>query len=271
MFKFGFNETQSDPNSLTTVTNTDKTISTLLHPQCIPFSLQTPLSELQHDLVPIYDSELLLRKSTAPAPSYLSPDGADIIPTKYEGGYKLWECAIDLSEFLIHSHKDSLSGKSVLELGAGHAFPAIVAAKNGAMPVHIQDYNVEVLKDVSMPNMAANVSEYEHVVSFFSGSWNGLSGVLGRLYDFVLSADTVYATEQVNELADCVLDVLSPGGSAYIAGKAYYFGVGGGTRDFEVRVKAVAKQRHINIDVRIAKEIRDGLSNVREILHLKRW
>lgn len=168
------------------------------------------------------------------------------------------------------SCKDSLRGKSVLELGAGHAFPAIVAAKNGAELVHIQDYNVEVLRDVSMPNVAANVSEHEQVVSFYAGSWNGLPKVLRMTYDYVLSADTVYATEQVKDLADCVLEVLAPGGSAFIAGKAYYFGVGGGTRDFEVCVKDVAKQKCIRADVKVAKEIRDGFSNIREILQVKR-
>lgn len=270
MFKFGFDEPKPASTSYTSVASHKKSAVALLSPQLVPFSLHAPLSHVQHDIVPICNSELLLRKSTASAPSHLSPSGVDIIPTKYEGGYKLWECAMDLSEFVMASCKDVIRGKSVLELGAGHAFPAIVAARNGAKLVHIQDYNMEVLRDVSMPNVAANVSEYEQVVSFFAGSWNGLPNVLYRTYDYVLSADTVYATEQVKDLANCVLEVLAPGGSAFIAGKAYYFGVGGGTRDFEVHIRDVAKKRCIDVDTEVAREIRDGFSNVREILRVTR-
>lgn len=34
----------------------------------------------------------------------------------YEGGFKLWECAIDLIEFLLNQGIDSLKGKRVMEV-----------------------------------------------------------------------------------------------------------------------------------------------------------
>lgn len=266
MFKFGFDGSQptKPPSASAPQRNLDQP------PKKVPFSSSISLKERQHDAVPLCDSDLLLRKSTATAPSHLSPNGADIVPTTYEGGFKLWECAIDLTEYLHSTQSGSLRGKSVLELGAGHAFPAIVAAKHGATPVHVQDYNVEVLTDVTMPNIVANVLGHTTFVEFFAGAWQGLPAVLDRTYDVVLSTDTVYAKEQIDALAECVLDVLAPGGVAFIAGKTYYFGVGGGTQAFDSRLNELARERGEAVDTRIVKEIRDGYSNIREIVKITR-
>jgi hypothetical protein len=80
------------------------------------------------------------------------------------GGFKLWEGALDLCQYLIqryglqHLCKDSsssrsaaaagseasssgsssLQGKAVIELGCGHGLPGIVAALGGASKVHFQ-------------------------------------------------------------------------------------------------------------------------------------
>ena len=56
------------------------------------------------------------------------------------GGFKLWECAIDLAAHLRHlqqSGKFQLTGKRVMELGCGHGLPGIVALLAGA-EVHFQ-------------------------------------------------------------------------------------------------------------------------------------
>lgn len=235
-------------------------------PRAHPFPAAARLRAVAHDAVPLCASALLLRKSIARPPPHLSPSGADIVPAAYEGGYKLWECALDLAEHLHAAHRPALAGKAVLELGAGHAFPAIVAARSGATTVHVQDYNPEVLDDVTAPNLLANVPRSEGVVQMFAGSWHGLPDVLGRTYDLVLSSDTVYAPAQIDQLAVCLLAVLAEGGLALVAGKSYYFGVGGGTREFAKRLREMDK----GVTVQVVKEIRDGCSNVREILEIRR-
>uniref|UniRef100_A0A1I8BJI9 protein-histidine N-methyltransferase n=1 Tax=Meloidogyne hapla TaxID=6305 RepID=A0A1I8BJI9_MELHA len=55
----------------------------------------------------------------------------------YEGGLKVWECSLDLSNFI-----DSISfeGFNVLELGCGAGLPSIVAALNGASSLTLQDF-----------------------------------------------------------------------------------------------------------------------------------
>ncbi|PVD30747.1 hypothetical protein C0Q70_10022 [Pomacea canaliculata] len=64
---------------------------------------------------------------------------SDLEAGKYEGGLKLWECAVDLCQYL-EECDISMPGCSVLELGCGGGLPGILAAKMGADIVHFQDF-----------------------------------------------------------------------------------------------------------------------------------
>lgn len=183
-----------------------------------------------------------------PPPQTAHPH-TDIIPYEYEGGYKVWECSLDLVTYL--SESVSFSGKSVLELGAGHALPAIQALRMGAKEVAVHDYNREVVENVSIGNVAMNGG----TARYFCGGWGGIQGG----YDVVLTAETVYTEELCGKLARCLMRILG-GGVAYVAGKSCYFGCGGGVRVFE---KAV---RELGGGVEVVKVVRDGVSNVREIV-----
>jgi hypothetical protein len=70
-----------------------------------------------------------------------SESNYDLIPGVYEGGSKVWECSVDLSEYLLDK---SISG-CALELGCGHGFPGIIALLKGCYPVVFTDYNSNVL------------------------------------------------------------------------------------------------------------------------------
>ena len=50
----------------------------------------------------------------------------------------------------------SLKGLRVIDLGCGHAFPGMHAAMEGAH-VDLQDYNEEVISEVTMMNAIANL------------------------------------------------------------------------------------------------------------------
>ncbi|KAK9805883.1 hypothetical protein WJX73_000781 [Symbiochloris irregularis] len=85
---------------------------------------------------------------------------SDLLPGRYEGGFKLWECALDLARSLqlnagAKATSQSLQGHKVIELGCGHGIPGIVALLAGAA-VDFQDYNAEVLSRLTCPNVAAN-------------------------------------------------------------------------------------------------------------------
>ncbi len=98
----------------------------------------------------------------------------DLIPGVYEGGFKVWECAFDLLDYLAKSGMD-LSGKKVLELGCGAGLPGLFAMKSGAECVHFQDYNPEVLRLMTIPNVLLNVSR--------SGHWNQTKDGTGDQHD----------------------------------------------------------------------------------------
>ena len=141
----------------------------------------------------------------------------DIVPGVYEGGLKLWECAVDLASFLYANgfttgatsssdassaaQKDRLDlfhlcGRGpVAELGCGHGLPGILCVLAGAPAVHMFDFNADVLAHTTAANVALNVRHslsephddararelFEHV-RYFSGDWQSLSAsVLGKI------------------------------------------------------------------------------------------
>ncbi|XP_063228357.1 histidine protein methyltransferase 1 homolog isoform X6 [Bacillus rossius redtenbacheri] len=65
---------------------------------------------------------------------------SDLLPAKYEGGLKIWECTHDLANFLASQPDASLSGRKVLDLGCGAGLLGLLAASQGASEVHFQDY-----------------------------------------------------------------------------------------------------------------------------------
>jgi hypothetical protein len=97
----------------------------------------------------------------APAPvrdSVLAASKADsdLVKGVYEGGMKVWECTHDLVNYCIAVEVE-FTGLRVLELGCGAGFPGIYAWREGGQ-VDFQDYNVEVLEHITMPNVALNDS-----------------------------------------------------------------------------------------------------------------
>uniref|UniRef100_A0A8R1I0H5 protein-histidine N-methyltransferase n=1 Tax=Caenorhabditis japonica TaxID=281687 RepID=A0A8R1I0H5_CAEJA len=83
---------------------------------------------------------------------------SDITVHKYEGGFKIWECTIDLCDF-IEENPSFFAGKSVLELGCGAALPAVLTAIHGAKEIFVQDFNASVIEFFTLPNFESN----EHV------------------------------------------------------------------------------------------------------------
>lgn len=210
---------------------------------------------------------------------------SDLVPNKYEGGFKLWEGALDLCRFLGTQYhlKESLGtpdlesklyGKRVLELGCGHGLPGILALMAGAN-VHFQDFNEEVLQSLTIPNVMRNLQCLPaacHAGSprYFAGDWLGVGGLLTRMhmggyYDIILTSETLYSLESQEALLECIKQVLQPPhGVVYMASKTYYFGVGGGTKSF----MDLVHEDGIFECTTVAK-LEDGTSNKREVLQLK--
>jgi SAM-dependent methyltransferase len=212
---------------------------------------------------------------------------SDVVPRVYEGGFKLWECALDLVRFLAASDVADgalppLRGASVCELGCGHALPSAFCLQRGAARVVLQDLNAEVLELVAAPNLAANcgveagdfardASRADARVRLVAGEWGdaALREALGAAagFDLVLSSDTLYSLEAQPALADLALSLLRPGGVALFAAKRFYFGVGGSTLDFAQLLRARHSAR---CEVRVARVFENLQSNIRELLLVTR-
>lgn len=57
----------------------------------------------------------------------------------YEGGYKVWECTLDLLR-LFNTKKDLVHATNLLDLGCGVGLAGLCAMLNGAAEVHFHDY-----------------------------------------------------------------------------------------------------------------------------------
>lgn len=165
---------------------------------------------------------------------------SDLVTGKYEGGLKIWECTYDLLQYLMHN-KDIIEfqDKNVLDLGCGAGILGIYALQNGAN-VTFQDYNKEVLENVTIPNVLVNIEEKfrEKEIKrckFYSGDWTHFNNFLpnNEQFDIILSSETIYNESNYVKIITLFKNRLNNNGSVFLAAKSVYFGVGGGTKQFE--------------------------------------
>uniref|UniRef100_A0A453KNX2 protein-histidine N-methyltransferase n=2 Tax=Aegilops tauschii subsp. strangulata TaxID=200361 RepID=A0A453KNX2_AEGTS len=238
----------------------------------------------------VVDDSLSIYKGRVNTSDVFGVKNSDLVPGKYEGGLKLWEGSLDLVKTLNSDIKDDrllMEGKHVLELGCGHGLPGIYAGLKGAGLVHFQDFNAEVLRCLTIPNVKANLlkkssqgTSTSRSIGFYAGDWSEIDKLLlcgdavqdkitnlrtenegYRGYDIILMAETVYALDSLPSLYRLVKKCLHyPSGVVYMAGKKHYFGVGGGTRQF---LRLVREDGAMQSD--LLAEVTDGSSNVREV------
>ncbi|XP_067650131.1 histidine protein methyltransferase 1 homolog isoform X1 [Haliotis asinina] len=186
---------------------------------------------------------------------------SDLVPGVYEGGLKIWECGVDLAEYLIN-HNIDCKGLHVLELGCGAGLPGLTAMHKGAAVVDFQDYNPEVVENITIPNVELNQCS-SCKCRFFSGDWSSLPSTIctddkEMRYDIILTAETIYNTRSYSKLHQAFQKLLKQNGTIYLAAKSTYFGVGGGTRLFEaflIKENVFTSQVCLEIKAGVPREI----------------
>ncbi|KAH7422783.1 hypothetical protein KP509_12G025400 [Ceratopteris richardii] len=128
------------------------------HPLLCPFEVlpsQVPkINSFALDTVALEGGLTLFKINSAGIPS------SEYLSRKLEGGLGLSKCAVQLVNTLRREIQDgqlSFRGKRVLELGCGHGLPGIFACLKGAAAVHFQDVSSEMLKNVTISNVHANL------------------------------------------------------------------------------------------------------------------
>lgn len=129
--------------------------------------------------------------------------GYDLVPGKYEGGGKLWECSVDLARYIFKNIESlrSYSYGCCLELGCGHGLPGIICMKSLGLDVSFSDFNIEVLQNHTWPNIILNIShsadEIRPRARFFAGDWKASSDTYfqNTYFSFILTAETLYTEE----------------------------------------------------------------------------
>ncbi|XP_029669302.1 histidine protein methyltransferase 1 homolog [Formica exsecta] len=193
---------------------------------------------------------------------------SDLIPAKYEGGLKIWECTFDLGQYILEEQIE-LKDKLVMDLGCGAGLIGLIALLKSST-VHFQDYNAEVLRSVTIPNILLNFNDRANILTkceFYAGDWASLTTLFdddeNRKYDYIFTSETIYNPDNHKKLYEIFKRRLKINGFGFIAGKTYYFGVGGGMRQFE---NLVSKDGCF--DVKSVWRSQDGVN--REILKLTR-
>lgn len=241
-------------------------------PPCLEVLSSEVSAGVKCPVEPVNVAGLTLLKGRVSTEEVFALSNSDLVPGKYEGGLKLWEGSLDLIAALSSEMQDgrlSFHGKRVLELGCGHGLPGIFACLKAAAAVHFQDFNVEVLQCLTIPNVTANIEKEGHIntkTQFFSGDWGEVHCVLDQEagYDVILMAETVYSISALPNLYKLIKKCLSsPHGVVYMAAKKHYFGVGGGSRRF----LSVVEKDGLFASSLVA-EVADGSSNVREVWKL---
>eukprot|EP01138_Halocafeteria_seosinensis_P014899 gb/GECG01015209.1/.p1 GENE.gb/GECG01015209.1/~~gb/GECG01015209.1/.p1 ORF type:complete len:366 (+),score=35.39 gb/GECG01015209.1/:1-1098(+) len=195
------------------------------------------------------------------------------------------------------THKLLHESPHFLELGCGAGLPGCVALLYG-LNVTFQDLNLEVLDKLTLPTIDSNCG-YLGVrnSTLVSGDWEDTARLLSTgastpKYSIIVASETLYNERYYPRLWNVVKDLLRKGGICILASKRFYFGVGGGTTSFVDFIKrqeglidpkdsnnpdsgdliAVSHvdESHSEWDVIQGPIFEDGMSNLREILILRR-
>ena len=194
------------------------------------------------------------------------PENTDLVKGIYEGGIKIWECSIDLLNFLPSIYENiNLNNENILELGCGHGLPGIYLLLKGGN-VTFQDFNKEVLDIITKGYLNQLKEKFNldlfNKSSFENGDWGNFKS--DKKYNIIISCDTLYNTDNYEKIYNILKNYLSKNGKALFATKKFYFGVGGSSSEFMYFIREKGE-----FEVNKIKEINDGISNLRLIVEIK--
>ncbi|KAL5962235.1 Methyltransferase-like protein 23 [Taenia solium] len=153
--------------------------------------------------------------------TFVNNSGTDakiLITSSDSGGYAFypWKSAELLSQAIYSGHID-VSGRRVLELGAGTGLCGICALKNGASSVVFTDRNDSLVEENIRKNCSLNnIADCD----FVPCDWNDVPNLaLGKLFDLIIASDCLFESDVFKPFAATLSLLLhkNPSAEAYIA------------------------------------------------------
>ncbi|TIC55683.1 hypothetical protein E3Q03_02621 [Wallemia mellicola] len=274
-FSFGFQLDDDNQGVTTNTTTIDTNVDESLHPWTdikvedlisqLPPLLSYSSVDIPHSsITPIARRDLFdarFQLIDADEDQAIISGDSDLIPGKYEGGLKTWECSVDLVQHL-HQCQYDFREKKLLEIGCGTSLPSLYAyrsmleqsgQKNAV--IHFQDYNLQTIQLVTFPNIfltwyitqfnkgpEGEIEINETIIEQFKqhlrdvnielrfsyGAWKAIN----EHYDYIFTSETVYRTASIPTLVELIESSTHKDTITLIASKSVYFGVGGGVREF---------------------------------------
>ena len=234
MFKFNFN--QNDDNE-EIVERTNGSVGDAS--KCVEhIIMESKVVRKDSDIDSIEGMKVLksaeVVRNMAKKPEFLN-ENSDLVKNVYEGGFKIWECSVDLAQFITKNLSLIENSEKILDLGCGAGLPGLICLNQGK-EVHFQDYNQEVIDHITIPNVIMNNNR--SVVRFFSGDWSDFTAKQENFkYDLILTSETIYEAKNHAKLLSVFDHLLAENGTVLLAAKIHYFGVGGSLRQFESLLK----------------------------------
>ena len=140
-----------------------------------------------------------------------------------------------------------------------------------------QDYNREVLKYWTIPNVVLNLGTQSlSNTRFTDGDWsdNIIKNLFRKIenpeennetrYNLITGCDIIYEVKNYDALLDMFKNRLKPGGIVIISSKAFYYGNGGSIAEFKQFVKKQGLFEYKRL-----QKIQNGMGNRREIFSLE--
>ncbi|KAJ8930268.1 hypothetical protein NQ314_016935 [Rhamnusium bicolor] len=145
---------------------------------------------------------------------------SDLLPAVYEGGLKIWECTFDLLNY-INDNQLNFEHKNVLDLGCGAGIIGILSLLKGST-CYFQDYNSDVIRYITIPNVLLNAKDSLNRCKFFCGDWQSFSYLLETdlskdesKFDYIFTSETIYNIENYAKLHHVFEKLLKKNGAMY--------------------------------------------------------
>ncbi|KAI9892035.1 MAG: nicotinamide n-methyltransferase [Vezdaea aestivalis] len=134
-------------------------------------------------------------------------------------GHLLWNAGRTIADFLEENSSTFVSGKAVLELGAGAGLPGLVCALNGASRVVITDYpDTELIENIQSNITRCDVKDVSSIGLLWGSDTHEVKALLEEPeagFDLLILADLLFNHSEHGKLVQTIQETLRKSNTAH--------------------------------------------------------